>query len=115
MGLKTAPIVPPGASVCAEVLHPGLRRVPVKAEDFGKAGAGIRDAKGAGRKAMTMYRLWKDIAGDMLWDQFSFDEVIVSITKIKRMKRVKTGLAGKPDQTVPPLVAAMIAGATGKP
>src|SRR6185503_13714162 len=62
-----------------------------------------------------MYRLWKDIVTDMVWDQFSWDEVVPVSRKVNRMKRVKTGLGGKSDPQIIPLVTNMVTGATGKP
>jgi len=61
-----------------------------------------------------MYRLWKDIVTDMVWDQFSWDEIVPVSRKNKRMKKVKTGLSGKSDPQIIPLVTNMVAGATGK-
>src|SRR4051812_26647512 len=65
-------------------------------------------------KGAIMYRLWKDNVSDMLWDHFSWDEVVPLSTEIKNMKRVKTGLSGKNDAAVIPLVSNMVTGATGK-
>jgi hypothetical protein len=66
-------------------------------------------------KSTIMYRLWKDIVTDMVWDQFSWDEVVPVNTEIKRMKRVKSGLTRKNDPSIVPLVTNMVTGATGKP
>lgn len=61
-----------------------------------------------------MYRLWQDNESDLTWDHFSWDEVVPDIAVIKTMKRVKTGITGKNDPTIIPLVNNMVTGATGK-
>jgi hypothetical protein len=61
-----------------------------------------------------MYRLWQDNASDMTWDHFSWDEVVPVTTEVRKMKRVKTGITGKSDPTIIPLVNNMVTGATGK-
>jgi len=60
-----------------------------------------------------MYRLWQDNVSDMIWDHFSWDEVAPDNTEV-RMKRVKTGISGKSDPAIIPLVTNMVTGATGK-
>jgi hypothetical protein len=61
-----------------------------------------------------MYRLWQDIVSDMHWDQFSWDEVVPVQIHHHKMKKVKTGITGKSDPAIVPLVNNMVTGATGK-
>jgi hypothetical protein len=60
-----------------------------------------------------MDRLWQDEVSDMIWDHFSWDEVVPVKTHIG-MKRVKTGITGKTDPAIIPLVTEMVTKSTGK-
>jgi hypothetical protein len=61
-----------------------------------------------------MYRLWKDNVSDMVWGHFSWDEVELVNTEV-HMKRVKTGITGKSDPAIIPLVTTMATNAATKP